>query len=170
MSDVDDSSVGAFDLDLDSVSRPDIHVKLGGLIWRMPGGPRSETVVDLAALFQAYDKALAEEEPDQLKQVSDEIRDIIVATFDERPQDHDMSEFPTLDDEQLAALFKMMVDTIKHARLERLEALREAEAAAEESGSARPTGSTSTPRQKSARRSPRSSAKSKRRPSSAASS
>lgn len=131
-----------FDLDLDAVSRPDLRVKLDGKIWRLPGGPRSETVVDLAALFDAFDKAVQEGEGDRLKELSDEIRELIYGLFAERHDEEDLESLPPLDDEQMAEIFKLLVNQIRVAR---------DDAAAEVAE--RPTSPTSTAKPKNAGRS-----------------
>lgn len=128
----------AFDLDLDSVARPDLRVRFGGRIWKLPGGPQSEVVVNLAALFENFDKHLSAGETDRLKAVSDEIRDALLDLFAERHSEEELADLPRLDDEQMAAIFTLLIGQIRKAREERAE---------------RPTRPTSTPKPKSAARS-----------------
>lgn len=100
------------DLDLDALSRPPLHVKLGDAVWKLPGGPQSELVVDMAALFEKFDEALRSGEQELMQERSAELRDMFEELFGVHHSTEELEELPRLGDEDMAALFGLLVKQI----------------------------------------------------------
>lgn len=102
--------MSAVDLDLDALARPPLRVKLGEKVWRLPAGPQSELVVDMAALFDEFAKALQSGEAEKMKAASDDLRGMFEDLFAEHNES--IEDLPRLSDEAMAELFRLLVTQI----------------------------------------------------------
>ena len=115
------------DLNLDELAAAPLRVTLGGKTWSLSGGPQSQVVVDIASLFDQFEKRLRDGDSDGVKAVSDEIRAQFFDLFNECPQEESCYtigedgerelDLPDLNDEQLAALFQLLVSQITGANV-----------------------------------------------------
>jgi hypothetical protein len=131
-------------IDLDAVVSPDIRVALNGTRYRLPGDAPSETMLHMLMLFQQFEEIDPTQDPQKLVDLREELAEEVENLFRIRQPDLPEGSI-TLSDPQLGELLAKLFSHY----YPNLEGEEEEE---------RPTSASSTPqRQRSGRRSPRSS-------------
>lgn len=90
-------------IDLDSVLKPDIKVKLDGQEYKLPGDPPTEVLLSIVLFSEEMEKAVGEEDTDRMLEIRGELTDRIEDLFSMR-QDIPEGFGGTLVDAQISEL------------------------------------------------------------------
>ncbi len=91
-------------IDLDSVLKPDIKVKLDGEEYKLPGDPPTEVLLSIVVLSEEMEKAVEADDSDRMLEIRGELTDRVEDLFSMRQSDIPEGFGSTLVDAQISEL------------------------------------------------------------------